>query len=1182
MQGFNKYYPPDYEPDKHKSLNSYHGKHALGKRAHKIDQGILVVRFELPYNIWCGHCNAHVGQGVRYNAEKQKVGNYYSTPIYAFRFKCHLCSGRIEIRTDPQNTRYVVTEGARQKNEEWDPAENGQIVIDNSASTSTAPPDPFASLEKTVTQKQRALTEAERLSALEEHNASRWSDPFAASRALRSSFRGKKRRIVESETKAEGVRERFGLADERVGLADLRTPTRGSREAMEEEAEWEKAKGEMKRARDERDGKRRKDEERVGWRAEEERREKVQDKARRKERSSASSSTRLPTRGSSSSATPRPSSRPSGSSSYTASPALKALHSRLSLASALKQDPFGNAPSSSSSEQAGSSRLARSSSIARGMGLDGVNPNLPFADATNRQSVICLDGNTFRVPAAAFADNGGSGHEKKAPLSPAISGGFARSLSVSSTSGSEADEPERDERPRQRRPFYTHRSESLPSFPPPPLEPQQPRDGVSAEELASLPPNPKLWLPSHLSLYLASTLSLAPLIRTDVTSFIVASRLSGRTFLRLREQDLEDLGINVLWRKALLDAREVLRREALGGRVLWGFEGAASSAATPELEAGPHSKPEHRRRNSWQLSSAHAGSRLDVEGSASEDESSKEEWKQSWRRLQRGGAAGRRVKGLRKAFETVEEVSERGSPEKSGGSSGRSTRRSAHLARSPFPSHWRIMPQQAHGPHMRSDSIDSAMSEASIDSLDGKYAVPLSTSLSAPSDDPFFAPIRTSSRARPFPLELGVASTRLELDLAAPPRSPTRPSTTISETLRPLPFALESPAPKQPVKQAQKPVLRPEGTLSRAAAKAADAAASGALGGSDTLRARKVSFRELEGQKKDNAVEHDDEEDEEEEEEQTIRPIKRDFPTASSLSSASASAPEWGLPSPTSASSHGKASSLAELFGLDMPRSAQKATATNAGDELVTMFVPGLPRPREEQADADVMGEASRGGKKGSLVLVRKSQFAALQRRMSEVEAQLAAALSSNGDYSAAMTPQASGPEDGDDDDDDERVWEYKGEEVTGERLREMEAKMQDLELNAQHIATSLPASPTPSARAFASLPSPPASASSLTTAYPSVSSATLPSLVNDNPSSATPTGTTKNRRSQRSRRAGRQQISSSTTDERYAEQEPLDDRVWPIDGWRQLSGYVVAASIGIGIVAGEVVAAKILGLRRR
>lgn len=66
--GFNKYYPPDYDPDNHKSLNSYRGdvqsnnlrlvshdspgKHALGDRARKIDKGILITRFELPFNIW--------------------------------------------------------------------------------------------------------------------------------------------------------------------------------------------------------------------------------------------------------------------------------------------------------------------------------------------------------------------------------------------------------------------------------------------------------------------------------------------------------------------------------------------------------------------------------------------------------------------------------------------------------------------------------------------------------------------------------------------------------------------------------------------------------------------------------------------------------------------------------------------------------------------------------------------------------------------------------------------------------------------------------------------------------------------------------------------------------------------------------------------------------------------------
>ncbi|GAA5892508.1 hypothetical protein JCM8208_005839 [Rhodotorula glutinis] len=377
MQGFNRYYPPAYDPDKHSTLNSYHGKHALGKRAHKADQGILVVRFELPYNIWCGTCKAHIGQGVRYNAEKSKVGMYHSTPILAFRFKCHLCQGRIEIRTDPQNTRYVVTEGAKQKNEEWDAEENGHLVIDNAASTSTAPPDPFASLEKTVTQRAAALTAAERLHALEEHNSARWSDPFSASRALRASFRDKKARIVRSENKAEGVRERFGLADERVSLEAMRTPARGSREEAAEQREMERARGEMERARAEMGRKRRRDEESVGWAAQSSRGDEQEDKGRRRASAGGSTSSRRAgpsstagAKGSSrprsssasaaatSSSLPRSTSAPSSLSHSTSSPALKALHSRLSLATALKRDPFGGATAAPSSSPARSDGAA--------------------------------------------------------------------------------------------------------------------------------------------------------------------------------------------------------------------------------------------------------------------------------------------------------------------------------------------------------------------------------------------------------------------------------------------------------------------------------------------------------------------------------------------------------------------------------------------------------------------------------------------------------------------------------------------------------------------------------------------------------------------------------------------------------------------------------------------------------
>ncbi|CAH2011146.1 unnamed protein product [Acanthoscelides obtectus] len=102
-KGTNKYYPPDYDP-KAGGLNKFLGTHALRERARKIDQGIIIIRFEMPYNIWCEGCQNHIGMGVRYNAEKTKVGMYYTTPVYQFKMKCHLCDNHFVIKTDPAKT----------------------------------------------------------------------------------------------------------------------------------------------------------------------------------------------------------------------------------------------------------------------------------------------------------------------------------------------------------------------------------------------------------------------------------------------------------------------------------------------------------------------------------------------------------------------------------------------------------------------------------------------------------------------------------------------------------------------------------------------------------------------------------------------------------------------------------------------------------------------------------------------------------------------------------------------------------------------------------------------------------------------------------------------------------------------------------------------------------------------
>ncbi|KAG8935083.1 hypothetical protein FRC01_009124 [Tulasnella sp. 417] len=211
MQGFNRWIPPDYDPKKNHTLNDYHGKKALGDRERKRDQGILITRFELPFNIWCGTCNNHIGMGVRYNAEKKKVGNYYSTPIYSFRCKCHLCDGWFEIQTDPKNTRYVVTSGARKQEQDWDPEENGGFAA-HETDPDKPPDDPLAALEKTAIQKQTVETVAkpriEALQGLSEHyNA----DPYALSVKVRKKFREEKKAEKRKREEDDDFKTKWAL-----------------------------------------------------------------------------------------------------------------------------------------------------------------------------------------------------------------------------------------------------------------------------------------------------------------------------------------------------------------------------------------------------------------------------------------------------------------------------------------------------------------------------------------------------------------------------------------------------------------------------------------------------------------------------------------------------------------------------------------------------------------------------------------------------------------------------------------------------------------------------------------------------------------------------------------------------------------------------------------------------------
>ncbi|CAG5074101.1 Similar to CG15084: Coiled-coil domain-containing protein 130 homolog (Drosophila melanogaster) [Cotesia congregata] len=168
-KGTNLYYPPDYDP-RMGGLNKFMGTHALRERARKLHMGILIIRFEMPFNIWCNGCNNHIGMGVRYNAEKKKIGMYYSTPLYMFRMKCHLCDNHFEIKTDPANLTYIVETGARRQENRWDPTENEQIVPEEKEVSKRLYDDPMFKLEHSMDDKKKAKSQDTTLNAIIANN----------------------------------------------------------------------------------------------------------------------------------------------------------------------------------------------------------------------------------------------------------------------------------------------------------------------------------------------------------------------------------------------------------------------------------------------------------------------------------------------------------------------------------------------------------------------------------------------------------------------------------------------------------------------------------------------------------------------------------------------------------------------------------------------------------------------------------------------------------------------------------------------------------------------------------------------------------------------------------------------------------------------------------------------------
>jgi coiled-coil domain-containing protein 130 len=150
---------------------------------------------------------------VRFNAEKKKVGNYHSTPIWSFRMKHSACGGWWEIRTDPQKAEYIVVEGAQRRDYgpgDRDETAEGDLKFLTEEEREKRRNDAFSSLEGKLEDKGMEKKNKERIEDLYDKSEV-WRDPYDVNSRLRKDFRDKKKIWKRDEQHKEAIREKFSL-----------------------------------------------------------------------------------------------------------------------------------------------------------------------------------------------------------------------------------------------------------------------------------------------------------------------------------------------------------------------------------------------------------------------------------------------------------------------------------------------------------------------------------------------------------------------------------------------------------------------------------------------------------------------------------------------------------------------------------------------------------------------------------------------------------------------------------------------------------------------------------------------------------------------------------------------------------------------------------------------------------
>ncbi|CAH2059833.1 unnamed protein product [Thlaspi arvense] len=197
-KGSNKYYPPDFDPKKI-------------PRIRKPKNHQTKVRNMLPDSIRCNTCGNYISQGTKFNCRKEEVigETYLGLKISRFYFKCTKCCAELIMKTDPQNSGYVVESGATrtydQHEEEEQAEESGDALssLEKRTLVSKREIEVMAALDEMKSMKARRMSVSidSLLEGLSRRNKDDEEEAKEEDAVLIKSIRfGKQRRIDEEET----------------------------------------------------------------------------------------------------------------------------------------------------------------------------------------------------------------------------------------------------------------------------------------------------------------------------------------------------------------------------------------------------------------------------------------------------------------------------------------------------------------------------------------------------------------------------------------------------------------------------------------------------------------------------------------------------------------------------------------------------------------------------------------------------------------------------------------------------------------------------------------------------------------------------------------------------------------------------------------------------------------------